>query len=133
MNFFCRCFFIAALLLVCQPASAEKRVALVLGNSNYKHAAMLPNPVNDAAAVAATLKRAGFDIVDSRLDLSAADMRRALRDFADQCPPGDDLTLLVVRRCETKLTEIFPERNNKRDKNFSVPRRLSSVEVGQVC
>jgi sigma-B regulation protein RsbU (phosphoserine phosphatase) len=54
-------------------------------------------------------------------------------DFADQCPPGDDLTLLVVRRCETKLTEIFPERNNKRDKNFSVPRRLSSVEVGQVC
>jgi hypothetical protein len=89
MIFFCRLFFIAALLLVCQPASAEKRVALVLGNSNYKHAAMLPNPVNDAAAVAATLKRAGFDIVDSRLDLSAADMRRALRDFADQARDSD--------------------------------------------
>ena len=56
MNFLCRFFFIAALLLVCQPASAEKRVALVLGNSNYKNAAVLPNPVNDAAAVAATLK-----------------------------------------------------------------------------
>ena len=89
MNFFCRFFFIAALLLVCQPASAEKRVALVLGNSNYKNAAVLPNPVNDAAAVAATLKRAGFDIVDSRLDLSAADMRRALRDFADQARDSD--------------------------------------------
>src|SRR6266446_9348887 len=89
MNFLCRFLFIAALLLVCQPASAEKRVALVLGNSNYKHAAMLLNPVNDAAAVAATLKGAGFDIVDSRLDLSAADMRRALRDFADQARDSD--------------------------------------------
>jgi hypothetical protein len=89
MNFFCKLFFIAALLLVCQPASAEKRVALVLGNSNYKNAAVLPNPVNDAAAVAATLKGAGFDIVDSRLNLSAADMRRALRDFADQARDSD--------------------------------------------
>jgi len=89
MNFLCRFFFIAALLLVCQPASAEKRVALVLGNSNYKNAAVLPNPVNDAAAVAATLKGAGFDIVDSRLNLSAADMRRALRDFADQARDSD--------------------------------------------
>ena len=89
MNFLCRFLFIAALLLVCQPASAEKRVALVLGNSNYKNAAVLPNPVNDAAAVAATLKGAGFDIVDSRLNLSAADMRRALRDFADQARDSD--------------------------------------------
>lgn len=89
MNFLCRFFFIAALLLVCQPASAEKRVALVLGNSNYKHAAMLQNPVNDAAAVAATLKGAGFDIVDSKLDLSAADMRRVLRDFADKARDSD--------------------------------------------
>jgi serine phosphatase RsbU (regulator of sigma subunit) len=52
-------------------------------------------------------------------------------DFADQCPPGDDLTLLVIRRCETKLAP--PERNNKRDKNFSVSSRLSSVAVGQTC
>ena len=54
-------------------------------------------------------------------------------DFADQCPPGDDLTLLVVRRCGDTLTDQIPERNNKRDKNFSVPRRLSSVDVGQPC
>jgi len=52
-------------------------------------------------------------------------------DFADQCPPGDDLTLLVIRRCETKLA--LSERNNKRDKNFFVSSRPSSVAVGQVC
>src|SRR5258707_6562267 len=89
MSFFCRWFFIAALLLACQPASAEKRVALVLGNSNYKNAAVLPNPVNDASAVAATLKGAGFVIVVSRLNLSAADMRRALRALADQARDSD--------------------------------------------
>lgn len=89
MNFSCRFLLVAALLSVCQPALAEKRVALVVGNSNYKNAAVLPNPANDAAAVAATLKGAGFDIVDSRLDLSIADMRRVLRDFADQARDSD--------------------------------------------
>lgn len=94
MNFiahmkFCGLFLAAALLLVCQPAWAEKRVALVIGNSNYKNAALLPNPANDAAAIAATLKGAGFDVVDSRLDLQSADMRRALREFADQARDAD--------------------------------------------
>jgi uncharacterized caspase-like protein len=80
---------VAALMLACQPALAEKRVALVIGNSNYKNAALLPNPANDAAAIAATLKSAGFDIVDSRLDLQSTDMRRALREFADQARDAD--------------------------------------------
>jgi uncharacterized caspase-like protein len=35
------------------------------------------------------LKNAGFVLVDSRLDLRAADTRRALRDFADQARDGD--------------------------------------------
>jgi serine phosphatase RsbU (regulator of sigma subunit) len=51
-------------------------------------------------------------------------------DFAEQCPPGDDLTLLVVRRCETKFA--LPERN-KRDKDFSVSRRSTAVAAGQPC
>jgi uncharacterized caspase-like protein len=86
---FCGFFLVAALLLACQPALAEKRVALVIGNSNYKNAALLPNPANDAAAIAGTLKSAGFDLVDSRLDLQATDMRRALREFADQARDAD--------------------------------------------
>ena len=74
----------AAFLLVSEPAFAEKRVALVLGNSNYQNVAPLANPVNDSARIAATLKDAGFDVVDSRRDLAAAETRRALRDFADR-------------------------------------------------
>src|SRR4051794_1042994 len=79
----------AALLLVSEPALAEKRVALVLGNSNYQNVAPLANPVNDSSKIAATLKDAGFDVVDSRRDLAAAETRRALRDFADRARDAD--------------------------------------------
>jgi hypothetical protein len=89
MNSFCKFFVLAALLLVCHPAFAEKRVALVVGNSRYDNAPPLPNPTNDAAALAATLKSAGFDVVESRLDLGSAEMRRVLRDFADQARDSD--------------------------------------------
>ncbi|MBR1244746.1 caspase family protein [Bradyrhizobium sp. AUGA SZCCT0240] len=79
----------AALLAVCQPAFAEKRVALVLGNSAYRNVPQLANPVNDSAKIAATLREAGFDVVDSRRDLPAAETRRALRDFADRARDAD--------------------------------------------
>ncbi|MBR0697378.1 caspase family protein [Bradyrhizobium lablabi] len=81
--------FAAALLLLCQPAWAGNRVALVIGNSTYKNAALLLNPANDAAIVDATLKNAGFDVVETHLDLEAADMRRTLRDFADRVRDAD--------------------------------------------
>jgi uncharacterized caspase-like protein len=85
-----RSFFVAvALLLACQPALAEKRVALVLGNSAYQNVAPLANPVNDGAVIAATLKAGGFDVVDSRHDLSAIETRRALREFADLARDAD--------------------------------------------
>src|SRR3979490_3080331 len=85
-----RGFFLAvALLLVCQPAFAEKRVALVFGNSAYQNVAPLPNPANDSAVIAAGLKDAGFDVVDSRRELPALETRRALRDFADRARDAD--------------------------------------------
>jgi hypothetical protein len=84
-----RLLLAAALLLVCQPAFADKRVALVLVNSAYQNVAPLPNPINDGAVIAATLKAAGFDVVDSRHDLAATETRRALRDFADLARNAD--------------------------------------------
>jgi uncharacterized caspase-like protein len=82
-------FLAAALLLLCQPAWATKRVALVIGNSAYQNVALLPNPTNDGAVIASTLNNAGFDVVDSRHDLPANEMRRALRDFADRARDAD--------------------------------------------
>ena len=56
-------WIVASLLLIGQPAFAEKRVALVLGNSAYQNVPRLTNPVNDAALMAETFKKAGFDVV----------------------------------------------------------------------
>jgi hypothetical protein len=53
-----RFFLAAVLLLLCQPAWATKRVALVIGNSAYQNVALLPNPTNDGAVIASTLKNA---------------------------------------------------------------------------
>jgi uncharacterized caspase-like protein len=72
-----------------QSALAEKRIALVIGNSAYQNVALLPNPVHDAAAITAMFQKAGFDVVESRNDLKIADMRRALRDFGDKAQGAD--------------------------------------------
>jgi uncharacterized caspase-like protein len=72
-----------------QPALAEKRVALVMGNSAYQNVSRLANPVNDSEAMSATFKRAGFDVVDLKRDLRANEMRRALRDFSDNVRDSD--------------------------------------------
>lgn len=78
-----------ATLLFVQPAFAEKRVALVIGNSAYQNVGRLTNPVNDSGVMAATFKSAGFDVVELRRDLKATEMRRALRDFSDNVRDAD--------------------------------------------
>ena len=71
------------------PALAEKRVALVVGNSAYLKVAKLPNPANDAAAMVAMLKAAGFDLVETKFNLAANEMRKALREFAAKARDAD--------------------------------------------
>ncbi|AND94226.1 caspase family protein [Bradyrhizobium diazoefficiens] len=73
----------------CSPALAEKRVALVMGNSAYKNTLRLTNPVNDAALIGDMFKKAGFDAVDVKTDLNASEMRRALREFAGRVRDAD--------------------------------------------
>jgi uncharacterized caspase-like protein len=84
--------FAAALLAIClasPSALAGKRVALVIGNSNYQNVVALTNPANDAAAIAEMFRKAAFDVVDSRRDLKSQEMRRALRDFGDKARGAD--------------------------------------------
>ena len=49
--------------IICLPAVAEKRVALVIGNSKYAQVPALPNPANDANDISSALKRAGFEVI----------------------------------------------------------------------
>jgi uncharacterized caspase-like protein len=76
-------------LLPVADARADKRVALVVGMTAYEHAPRLTNAGNDAAAIAALFKKAQFDVVETRRDLTATDMRRAVRDFADKVRDAD--------------------------------------------
>jgi caspase domain-containing protein/von Hippel-Lindau disease tumor suppressor protein len=71
------------LFLCCfsQPALAERRVALVIGNGAYLHAPHLPNPPHDAEDVAAALRRSGFDTVLG-VDLDKNKMEDAAINFA---------------------------------------------------
>ena len=54
-----------------------KRVALVVGNSAYRNVPELPNPANDAGAVAAALNRLGFSVT-LIANASFEEMRRGL-------------------------------------------------------
>jgi len=62
--------------------SGGRRVALVIGNSNYDHVPVLPNAANDARALAQELTDEGFQSVTLKLDLKREDLVVALSDFA---------------------------------------------------
>jgi hypothetical protein len=70
-------------------ALADRRIALVIGNSAYQNAVQLPNPVHDAAAIADMLKTTGFEVVELRRDVTAVDLRRAIRDFSGIAQTAD--------------------------------------------
>ena len=78
-----------AVLLGLAPACAERRVALVIGNGAYKNASKLPNPTNDAKAIAGMLQSAGFDAVELHENLSIRELRQAIADFAGTVRDAD--------------------------------------------
>jgi uncharacterized caspase-like protein len=61
--------------------ASETRVALVIGNSAYRHASVLDNPKNDAADMATAAEKLGFKVIKG-LDLDKSGMDRTIRQFA---------------------------------------------------
>jgi hypothetical protein len=86
-----RILLLAAVLasLSFQSAFAEKRVALVIGNSAYKTVPKLANPENDASAIGLLFKKAGFDSVDVRQNLANVELRKVVRDFSETTKDAD--------------------------------------------
>ena len=78
-------------LIFATPAAAEKRVALVIGNSSYQNVPRLDNPRNDAALMAETLSALGFTLIGSRaqLDLDKPAMDLAVQTFGRQVQGAD--------------------------------------------
>lgn len=66
-------------------ALAERRLALVFGNSQYRNNTTLKNPVNDANLIEGTLKELGFEVI-KRLNAGKEEMMTAIRDFNEKLP-----------------------------------------------
>src|SRR5882757_40134 len=85
----------AALLLGAHSASAESRLALVIGQAAYKSVPALPNPINDARAVSQMLTESGFE-VSTVSDLSQSQIREALSEFAGKVASKGGDSIAVV-------------------------------------
>lgn len=87
--------FLFALLLILSTAAAamaERRVALIVADDDYRLIRPLANPVNDGEAMEAALKKLGFEVVvETNRDLRR--MRRALYDFREDAK-GTDVALV---------------------------------------
>lgn len=73
-------------LIFAAPALADKRVALVIGNSAYQNVNRLPNPKNDAALMAKTLAGLGFTLIGggAQVNLDKAALDKAVQRFGRQ-------------------------------------------------
>lgn len=70
----------------------NQRIALVIGNSEYRYTSKLANPVNDAEDVAAALEMLGFDVL-LETDLTRAQMDRSVREFVRKVTPDTEAAL----------------------------------------
>ena len=119
-------------------AVAERRIALVVGNAAYVHAAPLANPGNDANDVSAALKEAGFEVIlGLDLDKRAFDLK--VRDFARALGQADVAVLFYAGHGlqvagKNHLVPIDAQLANERDLDFeavSVDFVLRQMELGR--
>jgi uncharacterized caspase-like protein len=87
-------FVLSATLSRVGAQTAEKRIALVIGNANYQ-ATRVETAANDAGLIAQTLQAAGFDVVGAR-DLDEDSLRRAFRDFVEKASGSGPDTVAFV-------------------------------------
>jgi hypothetical protein len=73
------------------PAAAERRIALVVGNSAYQNITRLDNPRNDATLMAETLSGLGFALIggSAQLDLDKAALDTDVQNFGRQIQGAD--------------------------------------------
>jgi hypothetical protein len=82
---------ILAIATGARPALADKRIALVVGNSAYQNVTRLDNPKNDATLMAATLRSLGFTLIGDgpQLDLDKAGLDLAVQKFGSSLQGAD--------------------------------------------
>ena len=79
---------VTSLLAFAAPAQAERRVALVIGNNDYKNVPKLQKAVNDARTMGDTLKQLGFSVMVAENQTRQA-FSETLLAFDAAVGPGD--------------------------------------------
>src|ERR1700759_4597571 len=82
------CGLIAFSMAPIAPAVAAKRVALVIGNNDYKNVPKLQKAVNDARTMADTLKQLGFSVMVAE-NQNRVQFSQSLLAFDRAIEPGD--------------------------------------------
>jgi len=82
------CVVLVSLMAVAAPAHAEKRVALVIGNNDYRNVPKLQKAVNDARTMGDTLKQLGFNVMVAE-NLNRQQFSQTLLAFDNAVGAGD--------------------------------------------
>ena len=82
------CAVVAACNVLVVPAHAEKRVALVIGNNDYKNVPKLQKAVNDARSMGDALKQLGFAVMVAE-NQNRQQFSQTLLAFDNAVGPGD--------------------------------------------
>lgn len=70
------------------PEGTERRLALVIGNKDYRYISRLNNPVNDADDMATALQSLGFEVILKK-NLTQNDFLRAIDEFGNRLQKYD--------------------------------------------
>jgi uncharacterized caspase-like protein len=87
--------WLTAAVALAGPASADRRVALVIGNAAYTHASALTNPGNDAGDMAGALKSVGVEVILG-LDLDKLAFDAKIREFSRALTGADTAILFYA-------------------------------------
>ena len=109
-----------ALNIVRTQVSNEKRFALVIGNGAYAGSARLDNPVADSEAIAASLKRHGFQVYLER-NLTRPQMIAAIQKFSMDASDAD-LSVLYFAGHGVQINGV----------NFLVPIDVSVADASRM-
>jgi len=124
-------FLSLAMAVLFSPADAraERRVALVVGNSGYVHAATLRNPRNDAEDMAATLRKLGFEVLVGT-DLDQAGFAKTIDQYARMID-GADVALFFYAGHGLQINEknYLVSVNAKLDSEFMIPSETIELDA----
>ena len=120
LAFVCSILLLGISTLDCR---ADKRIALVVGNSSYQTVASLNNPRNDATLIADTLRKAGFMLIGNRaqLDLDKPAFDKAIQTFGNELM-GADVALFYYAGHGVQIRNV----------NYLVPVSANPVKEADV-